>query len=233
MKIAKFNGQPEIYYSIQGEGKNSGRPSVFVRLSHCNLSCIWCDTPYTWNWEKFKMREEMMEMPVQEVASEIKKYSCKHVVLTGGEPMLQQKELIEFMRFLTGKNYFFEVETNATLIPTPEFNLFVNQYNCSPKLANSENSLNLREEKGALEFFSKSPKAFFKFVIVFPQDLQEVCQLTDRYKIPKEKIYLMSEGTTSEELKERQRWLAGLCKETGFLLTDRLQIHIHGPKRGV
>src|SRR6058998_3000737 len=72
----------ELFYSIQGEGKLVGVPSVFVRASGCNLRCTWCDTPYA-SWEP-----EGGEITVDQIVEQVLAYRCRHVVLTGGEPMI-------------------------------------------------------------------------------------------------------------------------------------------------
>lgn len=247
IKIAKPDSTPEIFYSIQGEGKNLGQPSIFVRTSLCNLHCSWCDTDYTWNWEgtrfthdkdtlpgyrKFKKPEVIVEMELQEVVAAIEQYPCKNVILTGGEPMLQQPALTALMQAL-GPDYWFEVETNGTLLPDPDFEAAIHQYNVSPKLSNSNNSRKLRERPKAYHYFTQSKKAHFKFVVANPSELQEVLDLTDRYSIPPSRVYLMPEGIHPEELAEKQGWLVDACKMYGFNFTSRLHIFIYGNKRGV
>ncbi|OJJ15548.1 7-carboxy-7-deazaguanine synthase QueE [marine bacterium AO1-C] len=250
MKIAKFNGKGEIFYTIQGEGKSLGKPTVFVRSSLCNLHCIWCDTDYTWNWDntphphifddipgyqKYRKEEQIIELTTTELIAEVTQYPCKNLVLTGGEPLLQQKEWIALMSQLRklDANYWFEVETNGTLLPNQDFDKFIDQYNVSPKLENSNNPVKLREKPAVYEFFAQSPKAWFKFVIAEEQDLNEVLGLIDKYHIPAHKIYIMPEGTTPEKLNAKQQWLVEKCKQFGFNYTDRLHIHIYGSKRGV
>lgn len=159
LKLARLNGEPEIFYSIQGEGKSIGVPSVFVRTALCNLHCIWCDTDYTWNWEgtrfshvndanpayrKFRMDEWVAECEVTETAEKIAAYRCKNIILTGGEPMMQQERLAELMETLKAgiPGARFETETNGTIVPAAEFDALIDQYNVSPKLANSNNPKN-------------------------------------------------------------------------------------------
>ena len=250
IKLAKLKGLPEIFYSIQGEGKNMGQPSIFVRTSMCNLHCIWCDTDYTWNWEstrfkhvkdqipgykKYKMEEHIAEISKDEIIATLQAYPCKNIVLTGGEPMLQQQLLSELMLELqqSDKSYFFEVETNGTIVPDPAFEQQIHQYNVSPKLENSNNPKKLREKAAAYQYFAKSEKANFKFVINAETDLQEVLQLIERYNIPHSKVYLMPEGTTAKALKNKQAWLVEICKNYQFNYTDRLHIQIYGDKKGV
>lgn len=247
LKIAKPDQHPEIFYTVQGEGKNIGQPSIFVRTSLCNLHCVWCDTDYTWNWkgtrfahvkdvqpgyEKFDMEEVIAEMPLAAVVAAVQQYPCKNVVLTGGEPMMQQEQLSALMEQL-GPDYFFEIETNGTLMPEDRFDQLIHQYNVSPKLSNSGNSRRLREKEKVLHFFARNPKAHFKFVLTKEEELEEVLQLIERYDIQAENIYLMPEGMTEAELNARQQWLVEVCKKHGFHFTTRLHILIYGNKRGV
>lgn len=250
MKVAKFNGKGEIFYTIQGEGKSLGKPTVFIRSSLCNLHCIWCDTDYTWNWkntphphifdqtpgyQKYDKQAQIVELSTAQIIEEISQYDCKNLVLTGGEPLLQQKAWVALMAQLRSQStgYWFEVETNGTLLPSSEFDALIDQYNVSPKLENSNNSQKIREKPEAYEFFAQSPKAWFKFVVAEQADLNEVLGLVAKYGIPANKVYLMPEGTSPEQLKSKQMWLVEQCKQHGFYYTDRLHIHIYGSKRGI
>ncbi len=250
LKLARLHDQPEIFYSIQGEGKSVGLPSIFVRTSLCNLHCIWCDTDYTWNWvgtrfahvndatpgyQKFSKKDWIAECSVAEVAETVAGLPCKNIILTGGEPMLQQTQLLALIDILRSKSsdYRFEVETNGTLSPTPEFDLAVDQYNVSPKLENSANPRRLREKPAAMRFFAASPKANFKFVVAETSDLQEVLALVQTYAIAPEKVWLMPEGTSAQVLARRRKWLVEICKQHGFRYSDRLHVQIWGAKKGV
>ena len=250
LKLARLRDQPEIFYSIQGEGKSMGIPSVFVRTSLCNLHCIWCDTDYTWNWvgtrfshvndatpgyKKFSKKDWIAECEVAKVAETVAEFNCKNIILTGGEPMLQQPALVALTELLRSKSsdYNFEVETNGTLSPTLAFDAAINQYNVSPKLENSANSRRLREKPAALHFFATSPKANFKFVIAEKNDLEEVLGMIKTYAISAEKIWLMPEGTSASALAQRRKWLVEICKHHGFRYSDRLHVQIWGAKKGV
>jgi 7-carboxy-7-deazaguanine synthase len=250
LQLARLEGRAEIFYSIQGEGKSAGLPSVFVRTSRCNLHCVWCDTDYTWNWEgtpfphrndasphyrKFNPESWITPCPVDEAAEQILAYPARNVVLTGGEPLLQQPALAALMQRLRRYDpaYRFEVETNGTLLPRPDFEAAIDQYNVSPKLANSNNPTRLREKTAVYRFFAHNDKAYFKFVLTQHADLEEVLSLQERYHIPAQKIWLMPEGNTPQVLRRRRRWIVEVCKQYGFRYTDRLHIQIWGNRKGV
>lgn len=245
MKIAKLNDKPEIFFTLQGEGKNVGVPSVFVRLTHCNLYCVWCDTDYTWNfqgtthkhrndllpmYQKYRKQDLILEMQASEVADQIKQHDCRNVVITGGEPMLQQSALVEMMKLLP--QHYFEVETNATMHISPEFDQLVHQYNCSPKLANSS----VVKEHRRTKFFSDyahNMKSVFKFVVSTDEDLIEVEEIVEDYEIPRGNIWLMSEGRTQDEQNDKSQWLAEIVKRRGWRFCSRLHIALWGSRRGI
>jgi organic radical activating enzyme len=238
LKLAKLNGKPEIFYTIQGEGVSSGIPAIFIRLSLCNLQCVWCDTPYTWLWtnmphnfaKPFDPKEEILKVTENEIFTIVKDYpQCKTVVITGGEPLLQQQALISLCRLLEG--YRIEVETNGTIVPE-EIDEYVTQYNVSPKLANSGNTVKQREVWRALDWFNHSYKAWFKFVVENKQDLGEVLSLMEKYHISPNKIILMPQGITEAELRSKEQWLQQICKDQGLRFCTRLQILLYGSKKG-
>jgi 7-carboxy-7-deazaguanine synthase len=250
LKLARLNQEPEIFYTIQGEGKNLGHPSVFIRLSLCNLYCVWCDTDYTWNWKdtkfthlkdidpaysKFSKEDYIIQLTNEEIIKTIQSYHCLNLVFTGGEPLAQQKELaILFGDLLaTDPGYRVEIETNGTIIPSAETDRYSHQYNVSLKLSNSGVTEKERLKPAAIAFFAASSKSNLKFVIDTPADLDEVLQLVNDYHIDKRKVYLMPQGMTADLLREKQQWLIEKCKTFGFNYTDRLHIHIYGNKRGV
>lgn len=248
LKVAKMEcGEPEIFYTLQGEGINTGVPSIFIRLSLCNLYCVWCDTDYTWNWEgtpfvhlndslpqykKFKKEDMIIQMSVIQVMEYLDRWDCRRVVLTGGEPMIQQKALIQLAKLLRSEGYHIEVETNATRPITPEFDELVHEYNCSPKLESSGNKEKHRLTKFFPEYVA-NPKTTFKYVIVTPEDLEEVLSLIERYSIPQDRVILMPEGRTREELAEKSVWLAEIAKQYNLRFTPRLQVNLWGAKRAV
>ena len=243
MKLACLNNEPEIFYSIQGEGVSIGKPAIFVRLSQCNLHCVWCDTPYTWNWENTKFshpkkanrKESQVEISIDEIIKIIGNYPCKRIILTGGEPFIQQEELailIQKLRFIDS-TYFFEIETNGTFEPSVSFDKLINQYNVSTKLSNCGDTEKLRIKTDAMAFFSKSEKSNFKFVIETQPDLDEIQSLEKQFSIPRDKILLMPQAQTKEALQKQQEELIETCKTFGYTYSDRLHIRIYGDKKGV
>ncbi len=250
MKLSKLGADPEIFHTIQGEGTSAGCPAVFIRASRCNLHCVWCDTDHTWNFEgtpwphekdavpgyaKHRKSDVTIEIDPAEAARRILTYGCPRVVITGGEPLLQEPEFLEMIRLIRAEmpECVFEVETNATRIPSPEFAAAVDQFNVSPKLSNAGMPESLRLNEAALRHFAQSPKAWFKFVVAGPADLVEIQSLRSRYEIPRDRILLMPEGRVSAELDRSAPWLADTCRELGFRFCDRLHIRLWGDKRGV
>jgi 7-carboxy-7-deazaguanine synthase len=250
MKLAKLGDGPEIFHTIQGEGVSVGAPAVFIRASRCNLHCVWCDTDHTWNFEgtpwphekdsvpgyvKHRKAEVTFEIDPLEAAERVMAFGCGRTVITGGEPLLQEKAFLELIEHILERQpeHQFEVETNGTRIPSPAFHEAVNQFNVSPKLSNAGMAESLRLNAEALGFFARSPKAWFKFVVAKPDDLLEIQQLRDAHGIPISRILLMPEGRTSAELDKSAVWLADVCREQGYRFCDRLHIRLWGDKRGV
>ncbi|KKL71563.1 hypothetical protein LCGC14_2093660 [marine sediment metagenome] len=243
----------EIFVTVQGEGPNTGIPVVFVRLQLCNLSCRWCDTPYTWNWEgtdfkhdtkdyeqkKYDPRKEIITMTPDEVLNKVKELAgknVKRVIWTGGEPLIQQRSyaFIKTLQLLTDNGFKIEVETNGTLKPSEEVQPYIDQYNVSPKLENSGNTLKVRRKDKPYEFFTKAPNAYFKFVVMDEKDMEEIQEIQKQYNIPSSKILLMPEGRTEEETKARAQKLVKLCIKYGYRFCNRLQVWIwDGAVRGV
>ena len=249
LKLARLGDGPEIFHTLQGEGISAGRPAVFVRLSLCNLHCRWCDTDYTWNWEgtpfthdrdrepgytKYKQDEQMVAMAPDEVARIVARWPTRRVVLTGGEPLLQQHGLRALAAELSAgyPSYFFEVETNGTLMPEAALDSFIGQYNVSPKLENSGNREALRIRPRVLEWFTASGKAWFKFVVSSIGDAAEIRNIIERAGIPGERVLLMPEGRTPEAVTAHRDLVVNLCLEHGYTFTDRLHLRLFGARRG-
>lgn len=237
-------GEPEIFAALQGEGPSSGWPCAFVRLSRCNLACAWCDTAYTWRFAgdnrphrddiAFDRTANQVTLPEADVAARIAGLGKTRLVITGGEPLLQGAALARMIGDLRAQapEMRIEVETNGTVMPAPALDPLIDQYNVSPKLAHSGNPRDLALVPEILAYFAADPRAFFKFVIATPADVDEVRDLAGQYAIPPARILLMPEGRDSETLRARATWLADICSTLEFRLSDRLHIHLHGDTRG-
>ncbi|MEL1249433.1 7-carboxy-7-deazaguanine synthase QueE [Aurantiacibacter gilvus] len=233
-------GEPEIFASVQGEGPSAGMPVAFLRLSRCNLACVWCDTAYTWHFEgdnrphrsgeSFDRKANQVELGEAEVAARVAALGQKRLVITGGEPLMQAGKLATMLGNLPDMQV--EIETNGTIDPPARLDIRVDQYNVSPKLAHSGNPADLALKPDMLDRWATDERAFLKFVIAEPGDLDEVRTLVDTHMVPASRVFLMPEGTDSETLRQREKWLAPLCLEYGFRMTDRLHIHLFGDTRG-
>ena len=237
-------GQPEIFASVQGEGVSAGLPCVFVRLSRCNLSCRWCDTPYTWNWTatpfahddgvKWPREANRVRLRVDEVADHVLALTPERLVVTGGEPLLQPGPLAELLTRLraAAPALHVEVETNGTRALTPALDPLIDQLNVSPKLGHSGNGA-MAVVPAVLARFAADRRAWFKFVVEERGDVEEVVALAAAHRLSADRILLMAEGRSSDVLRERQAWLEPLCAERGWRFTDRAHIHLWGDARGV
>ena len=233
-------GGPEIFASVQGEGPSMGMPVAFMRLSRCNLACVWCDTAYTWHFQgderphrggvEYDRKANQLSLPEDEVAARILALGQSRLVITGGEPLLQAPALARLLELLPDVSI--EIETNGTTKAPAPLDIRIDQFNVSPKLAHSGNPAELALLPERLDAYATDPRAWFKFVIAAPADLDEVLALRDRYRFKRDHVFLMPEGTDSATLREREQWLVPLCLEHGFRLSDRLHIHLFGYTRG-
>jgi len=227
----------EIFYSVQGEGSLTGVPSVFVRTSGCNLRCRWCDTPYA-SW-----KPEGETLDIDAILAEIVAHKpARHVVLTGGEPMVA-KGIMELAGALRERDYHITIETAGTVAPE---GIDCDLASLSPKLANStplsgeiddtwiakHNQLRLQPD--VLADWIKGYDHQLKFVLSESQDLAEIDQLLAALPVAvaADRILLMPEGRKAEELHARAGSLVDLCKERGYRYCPRLQIDLFGDTRG-
>ena len=219
----------ELFYSLQGEGALVGVPSVFIRTSGCNLRCAWCDTPYT-SWQP-----EGTEWSLDRMLDEVKAHPARHVVVTGGEPMILP-DVVPLTQRLRALGLHITVETAGTVFRPVACDLM----SISPKLSNStptgpwaaqHDRLRIQPET-LRELMARYPYQL-KFVIEKPGDLEEVRWLLELLGSGREHVILMPEGTDREPLRERAVWLAEICKEEGFRFSPRLHVELYGNQRGV
>jgi 7-carboxy-7-deazaguanine synthase len=229
------SGEPELFASIQGEGFSVGVPSVFVRVAECNLTCTWCDTRYTWDWERYDRDRETMQLAVDDVVARVLAAagdSIKNAVLTGGEPLLHQDDLVAVATQLRAQGFRIEVETNGAIEPTDALIAVVDQFNVSPKLESSGNKKTARLRTGPLTTFAALPNAWFKFVAFGAEDLDEIEGIAKTYSLPRDRILVMPEGTEPAALIERSRTLVPLVQARGFRFGTRLHVLLWGDGRG-
>jgi 7-carboxy-7-deazaguanine synthase len=224
----------EIFYSIQGEGKLMGVPSVFIRASGCNLRCVWCDTPYA-SWEP-----QGEEMGVEQIMDRIKHWSATHAVVTGGEPTIMP-DIASLCDALHQRNKHITIETAGTVyVP-----IAVDLASLSPKLSNSTpheregGRFAAAHERQRMnisvlqQFIEAAPDFQLKFVVSGESDLVEIHSVLKQLTGWKgDDILLMPEGVDRAILEERSAWLGEICKREGFRFCPRLHIMLYGNKRG-
>jgi organic radical activating enzyme len=237
-------GEPEIFASLQGEGPSLGRPSLFVRLSRCNLACRWCDTAYTWRFTgdnrphrddtAFERSANQLTVSEEDVAARLLGFPQDRLVITGGEPLLQGPALARLVALLKAERpgLHVEIETNGSVAPHAALDPLVDQYNVSPKLAHSGNPADLALIPERLSAWAEDPRAFFKFVVASSEDLAEIEALQALYAIKGDHLFVMPEGTDSQTLRTRSHWLSDAALTRQWRFTDRLHIHLYGDTRG-
>lgn len=227
----------ETFVSIQGEGKLTGVPSWFCRISGCNLRCGWCDTPYA-SWEP-----EMTTRTVDSLIEEAKNSGTQHAVLTGGEPMLFA-ELVALSRGLADAGMHITVETAGTLVLP---GLMCNLMSISPKLANSTPVDDPRDPSGVWarrheerrlnfdainELIASTGDWQLKFVVGSPADLPEIESVLAQLRgfVPSD-VMLMPEGVTVPD-SDSIRWVVDACVERGWSYCPRVHVQLFGNRRG-
>jgi len=221
----------EIFKSIQGEGPNFGKPAIFLRTAQCNLKCTWCDTKYTWDWKNYDYAKEVNEMTIEEIKEQILDLEIKHLVITGGEPLLQQDDLADLLSFLK-PDFYVEIETNCTILPNKMLTDLVDQWNVSPKTENSGNPLELYENNECYYFFANQENCFFKYVVEDESDIPEIKKFVTKYNIPESRVQLMTQASTKEEIRAREKSISELAKTNNFLFSPRLHVAMWGAQRG-
>jgi 7-carboxy-7-deazaguanine synthase len=228
----------ELFYSIQGEGKLMGVPSVFVRASGCNLRCTWCDTPYA-SWEP-----EGDDQPTSWIVDQVLRYPARHVVLTGGEPMIMP-DIVHLADTLRAAGKHLTIETAATVFKPIACDLA----SLSPKLSNSTPHTReagrfaalhdqQRRRPDVIQSFIDQARETgsdvqLKFVVSAAADLVEIDALLGELRsVQTDDVLLMPEGTDAKTLHGRATWIADVCKQRGFRFAPRLHVDLYGSTRG-
>ncbi|MBI5086128.1 MAG: 7-carboxy-7-deazaguanine synthase QueE [Acidobacteria bacterium] len=224
----------EVFASIQGEGLLAGVPSLFIRVSGCNLRCVWCDTPYTsWN-------PEGDDWSMQRILDWVGEYQhYRHVVVTGGEPMLFE-ETARLSEVLKVSGLHVTIETSGSVYIRTKCDLM----SISPKLANSTprdrdggrwaaQHDRARLNLDVIRRLMTEHEYQLKFVVVEPADLDEILELVSQTGASPERVLLMPEGVDAGTLAARSGWIVDRCKQHGFRFCPRLHVMLYGSRRGV
>lgn len=221
----------EIFYSLQGEGFLAGTPSVFVRLTGCPLRCKWCDTKYAWD------KKAGTHYSIAKIVGTIQRTRSKFVVITGGEPMINP-HLPQLLQKLKAIDKHITIET-AGIVFIPD--LACDLMSISPKLSNStpaEPELAAVHEDSRLDIavlcdLIDNYKYQLKFVADSQDDLLEIQQVVEKIgNVDTEKVMLMPQARTRDELIAKSPMVADICKETGFAFGQRLQVLLWDNERG-
>lgn len=227
----------KVFYTLQGEGPSMGAPASFLRLHNCNLKCSWCDAWYTWNTDSAEFWTESVLWTIEETRKNIaSSWGCgnsdipRKLVITGGEPLIQQQGIEQLVTDM--KDWSIEIETNGTILPS-EYLIDRCQFNCSPKLSNSGNQIQRRIRADVLIALNQA-NTNFKFVVRDEDDVEEVdADFIRSFSLDPQKIILMPEGVTMEEVAENAKKIVELVKKKGYRLLNRLQCDIWGARRAV
>ena len=221
----------EIFYSLQGEGFFAGIPSVFVRLAGCPLRCRWCDTKYAWSEEAGR------EQTISEILRQVRDWPCRFIVITGGEPMVNP-DLPELLRQLKAAGKHITIETaGIAYIPDMPCDLM----SISPKLSNSlpdEEKVAAIHRASGLDIAVLNELIYhynyqIKFVIDSESDLPEIEETIEKLSnVDSEKVMLMPQAASRDELLKKAPVVADLCKRTGYSFCQRLQVLLWNGKRG-
>lgn len=237
----------EIYPCLQGEGANVGMPSLLVRFQICNLRCTWCDTPYTHTMKSDPSDpnqpsgpQNFFRLSLEELTQKIQTFSQKHLILTGGEPTMQNLGLL--MRSMQKiETYTFEVESNGTRIPHQQIHGFLEsdyqlaQWNISPKFSNAGETIEPLALKHWSDLSQRLQHVYFKFVVrkaFSEQDMLEIQSLVQNFKISPDRVFLMPEGTDLDS-QIHNDWLHDICLKYNFRYSPRLHVILFGNLRGV
>lgn len=224
--------------TLQGEGPHAGRAVQFVRLGGCNLSCSWCDTPYTWDTRRYRLRDEIPITPVADILAQV--VPDLPVVVSGGEPLIHQDspswaDLVVGLLATAGEIH---LETNGTIAPNQITQAHVTHYSVSPKLANAglhKNGQNPALSYGWLPLLQSRlplPSACLKVVVADAADVGAAVAMADDWGVPRSKVWVMPLGTDTTTLVKRWPVIAGAAAAAGINATQRLHVLAWGDRKG-
>lgn len=231
LKVSEY-----FFDTIQGEGVSTGVPAAFLRLTDCTLDCVFCDSSSVWKYGNLYSFDELFQMMEESGLVEQLQHGV-HLVLTGGSPLRQQKQLVDFLIEFYDKYEFLpfiEIENEGTLVPSEDMINLVSQWNNSPKLENSENKKKARYKPEIIKQLSQLDNSWFKFVISEEANWNEIEE--DYLKpglIKREQIILMPEGENQARLNLTREMAASIAIREGVRFSDRLHVTIWDKKTGI
>lgn len=209
----------EIFYSIQGEGRNAGIPAIFVRFQGCQLRCPWCDTGGALDKDKGK------ELSVEDILDQVAQYPCHHVVITGGDPSLQPLALEALARTLKDKGYSLEMETSGFSPVAVATCLLFDQINVGLKLPEPQQQVKPSYYTSAVNHYLPLAMADFKIVVDCAEDAEFIKNNIElNLGVNKKRIFLMPQGADIEEQNKNSQLVIELCKISGYMFSPRLHI---------
>lgn len=233
MKVSEVFGP-----TVQGEGPSTGRRCGFIRLGGCNLECVWCDTPYTWDWkgkngQRFDPSAELRDMDPETLVAMLTRMNVDMAVITGGEPLVQSSGVADLVSRLNAAGMSVEIETNGTRpIPAGLTGRRV-RFNVSPKLSNSGEPYEKRVKPAVLSGFAERADTAFKFVVADQAELGEVREIVEAAHVHASQVWVMPEGKTPEAVSAGVAAIADAAIRYGWNVTPRLHVIVWGDRRGV
>ena len=221
----------EMFYTLQGEGITAGRPALFIRLQGCNLTCDWCDTKFTWHKDHL---EKGKKLSIDDLYSILRSEypQANRIIWTGGEPLLQQKQILECIKGMAPKILrMHEIETNGTVRIDDELARRLALINISPKLKSSGAKVS-SHQKQAFKQLARYNNTIWKFVVKSVRDIQEIVEDYEiAYDLKPMQIYLMGEGVTTASQLTKMLWIFEECKKYGWNYSPRLQVLAYNDER--
>lgn len=234
----------ETFQSIQGEGRSAGQLANFVRVYGCPLSCVWCDTAYSWDSKNYDPKQEMTQMSIEDVCLSLNVKDYLLTVLTGGEPLLYQDDLVALIEAVWDDvpTHKFEIETAGSLpVKRAFFQKLIESsvhLNFSPKLSNSGNGsksvdTSFMNDLCILGEITNAVWPTVKFVVSRPKDFIEIGEFCAFYNIPRHAVFIMAEGETMQKQIERMPWAISMAMANHYNFTPRLHVLAWNNARGV
>ncbi|MEV0032710.1 7-carboxy-7-deazaguanine synthase QueE [Nocardia sp. NPDC050793] len=226
--------------TIQGEGPHAGKVSQFIRLGTCNLACSWCDTPYTWDERRYNLARETPPVAVEDLVERATPEML--TIISGGEPLMHQRKpaWLRLLRGLDDRGCTIHLETNGTLEPNTVTRTYATAAAVSPKLGNA--GTHRRGQRPDLHpgwaAYVRSSRdrlarrAFLKFVVATAEEVNASAEYAQRAGWPRDRVWVMPQGTGVEELQSRWPAIARRAADVGVNATHRIHVLAFGDTKG-